>query len=264
MEQVNAAPRILIVEGDQAIGELLSQMFILEGYQVQLVSTLEAAQFWLAKQPVDLVLTDSFSSYRAPALDRLEALRRQAYPIPVGLLTAWKIPPEEVAARGFVFLIGKPFDLTTLLVSVAAALSTDWSAEQQLQAAVVERFFAMVNARAWEDLPSLCNEQVRHYTPTFLMNDGVVQGFEAFRAHMEEGFSLYHNTRYDEVRCYPTPEGIAARYSWHWNWPDRPAHHLTGGKMFYFSGGRIVQIGNEIDAHQMSLLLDQHISVKAS
>lgn len=264
MEQVNAAPRILIVEGDQATGELLSQLFILEGYQVQLVSTLEDAQFWLAKHMVELVLTDSFSSYRALALDRLEALRRQACPIPVGLLTAWKIPPEEVAARGFAFLIGKPFDLTTLLEAVAAALSTDWSAEQRLQAAVVERFFAMLNARAWEDIPALCSEQVRHYTPTYLMAHGVVQGFEALRAHMEEGFSLYPNSRYDEVHCYPTPEGIAARYIWHWTWSDRPAYCLTGGKMFYFSAGRIAQIGNELDAQQMTLQLDQHISVKAS
>src|SRR5262249_3005099 len=153
----------------------------------------------------------------------------------------WRLPPEEVEARGFAFLLAKPFDLSALLVSVAAVLSSAWSAEQRLQAAVVERFFAMLTVRAWEDLPALCDEQVRHYTPTFLMNHGVIQGFEALRAHMEEGFSLYPNTYYDEVRCYPTPEGIAARYSWHWDWPDESTHHLTSSKMFYFADGRIAQ-----------------------
>jgi CheY-like chemotaxis protein len=264
MEQESGSHRILIVEHDQAISELLEGLFLLEGYRVQIASSLEAAHSWLVEQSVDLVLTDSFLHRSVQTLESLEALRRQAYPIPVGVLTGWKMPPEEAKARGFAFLIVKPFDLDSLLVSVAAALSSVWTAERQTQAAVVERFFAMLNARAWEDVPSLCSEQVRHYTPTFLMNDGLVQGVEAFRAHMEDGFSLYPNSRYDEVRCYPTPEGIAARYFWHWDWPDEPTHHLTGGKMFYFANGRIAQIGNEIDARQMSLLLEQRFPARAS
>lgn len=264
MEQVSAHPRVLVVEHDQAIGALLESLFLLEGYQVQLVSTLEAAHARLAEQPVDMVLTDSFSSQPAQALHAPEALLRQAYPIPVGVLTGWKVSSEEVEARGFAFLLVKPFDLGALLVSVAAVLSSPWSAEQRQHAAVVERFFAMLNNRTWEDLPSLCDEQVRHYTPTFLMDHGVIQGFEALRAHMEEGFSLYPNTCYDEVRCYPTPEGIAARYIWHWDWPDEPTHHLAGSKMFYVAHERIAQIGNEMDAQQMSLLLEQRVSIRAS
>lgn len=255
---------MLIVEHDQSLGDLLSQVFLLEGYQVQLVATLEDAQSWLAEQAVDLVLTDSFSAHPAQAFERLEALLRQAYPIPVGVLSGWKLTPEEAETRGFAFLLAKPFDLSALLVSVAAALAIPWSAEQRLQAAAVERFFALLNARAWEDLPALCSEQVRHHTPTFLMNDGVVQGVEALRAHMEQGFSLYPNTCYDQVCCYPTPEGIAARYIWHWNWPGQSPYHLTGGKMFYFVDGCIAQIGNELDARQMSLLLEQRVAVKAS
>lgn len=264
MEQVSDNPHILIVEHDQSIRALLESLFLLEGYRVQLVSTLEAAHSWLVEQPVDLVLTDSFSSHPVQTLESLEALRRQVYPIPVGVLTGWKMPQDEAVEQGFAFLLPKPFDLSALLVSVAAALSSAWTAERRLQAAVVERFFAMLNARAWEDLPALCCEQVRHYTPTFLMNDGVIQGFKAFLAHVEEGFSLYPNTRYDEVRCYPTPEGIAARYIWHWDWPGEPTHHQAGGKMFYFAAGRIAQIGNEIDARQMTLLLKQRFPARAS
>lgn len=264
MEQVSAHPRVLIVERDQAIGGLLESVFLSERYRVQLVSTLEAAESWLDEQPVDLVLTDSFSAHPTLALEAPEELRRHAYPVPVGVLTGWKLPPEEVKARGFAFLLGKPFDLSTLLAAAAAALSPVWSAEQRLQVGVVEQFIHLLNARAWERLPLFCLEQVRYIMPAFLLKPRAVQGIEAFRAHMEESFSLYQNSRYDEVRCYPAPEGIAARFIWHWNSPDGTAHHLASSELFYFTERHIAQIGSQSSARQLRALLERRISAKAS
>jgi DNA-binding response OmpR family regulator len=117
-------PRILIVEADRAIANLLHFFLGEEGYEVELASSLEEASTILGTQTYQLILLDLFHRVPRQIFLTAEQLQERCKPTPVGLLFSWDLPAEEVQRQRFAFVLPKPFDLDQLLSAVATAVQT--------------------------------------------------------------------------------------------------------------------------------------------
>jgi DNA-binding NtrC family response regulator len=156
------ATRLLVVEDDPDLLDLLGSILEEEGYTVTLVASLDAACEHIAACTFDGILTDLLTHDRGQMLSSALAILRAASPTPVAILTAWQLDAETVQREGFTALIQKPFDIDLLLVSIAAAthLARTPQHEQQRerQRATVFQYVAALNAQDWDALVSLSTE----------------------------------------------------------------------------------------------------------
>jgi DNA-binding NtrC family response regulator len=114
--------RLLIVEHDAGIQELLTAFLTSEGYAVSLAASPDEARTLLHEQPFHLVLTDLFSTSSRDRFCVVEQLRASAYPTPVGVITGWNVEEAELAQHDFAFFIRKPFDVEDLVDSISACV----------------------------------------------------------------------------------------------------------------------------------------------
>jgi two-component system OmpR family response regulator/two-component system response regulator QseB len=125
--------RLLLVEDDRMIGESLRGALRLEGYAVDWVRDVTAAQSTLASEHFDLVLLDlglpasgaHHAETRATGgLEVLRALRARQDATPVIVLTARDSPGDKVAGldAGADDYLVKPFDLDELAARIRAVL----------------------------------------------------------------------------------------------------------------------------------------------
>jgi len=119
----NGARRILLVDDDKDLLQLISMRLGAAGYAVTTARSGEAALAALSATHPELVVTD----LRMQGMDGLalfDAIHREAPALPVVILTAHGTIPEAVAAtrRGVFGFLTKPFDAKVLLDTVADAL----------------------------------------------------------------------------------------------------------------------------------------------
>ncbi|MDP9364121.1 MAG: response regulator [Chloroflexota bacterium] len=118
-------PRVLVVDDDQAIRDLLREALEDEGYAVWTTAGPPATADVAALRP-DLVLLNHRLRTEETGWDAARRLRAEpaTAPIPLLLLTAavadLRPLAPELAARGIGLLL-KPFDLDELLAAVARA-----------------------------------------------------------------------------------------------------------------------------------------------
>jgi CheY-like chemotaxis protein len=114
--------RILLVEDDLLIRDLLVDVLEAEGYVI--VACVTPVQATLLLQPVsfDLVVTDGFSPVPEGVLASTAPVVRCADPTPVVLFSAHPINVTAAVAAGFRDVITKPFDLNTLIGQVSRCL----------------------------------------------------------------------------------------------------------------------------------------------
>lgn len=116
-------PKILVVDDDTDLLELLSIRLTAAGYEAETVQSAEAALNHLDVSRPQLVITDmQMSGMDGMAL--FERIHRTTPTLPVIMLTAHGTIPDAVAAaqRGVFGYLTKPFDSKTLLAQVAQAL----------------------------------------------------------------------------------------------------------------------------------------------
>jgi CheY-like chemotaxis protein len=107
--------RVLVVDDDGALGELLSEFLELQGIEVDAAQSGEAALKALAKEPPpDLVLLD----IKMPGISGEEVLRRMKENprwarIPVAAMTGLRPGEFHLVANPDAFL-AKPFDIASL------------------------------------------------------------------------------------------------------------------------------------------------------
>ena len=123
MEKGNSPKRILLVDDDRGLLQLIAMRLNAAGYAVTTAETGQAALAALTAAPCELVITD----LRMEGMDGLalfDAIHRDAPALPVVILTAHGTIPEAVAAtqRGVFGFLTKPFDPKVLLETVAEAL----------------------------------------------------------------------------------------------------------------------------------------------
>ncbi len=116
-------PRVLVVDDDQALVELLEYNLQAAGYQTLSASDGETALARLREQPVDLVILDLM----LPGMDGLEVcqrIRQGGSAVPILMLTAKREVIDQV--RGLTLgaddYLTKPFEMAVLLARVRALL----------------------------------------------------------------------------------------------------------------------------------------------
>ncbi len=112
MPQTNA--RLLLIDDDDATRELLSDVLDEAGFVVTAAASPAEAQEFLATQPFDLIVTDSFAGLPHQMLTATAPLLTAAGQTPTVLLTGHRPDPELAQAAGFAAVLLKPIDLDEL------------------------------------------------------------------------------------------------------------------------------------------------------
>ena len=126
-----ALKRVLVVDDEQSMREVLSIMLTKEGYEVVAADSRAQAAAVLAKAPADLVITD----IRLPDGDGIEILRHVKAASPetaVVVMTAYGTTETAVAALklGAHDYLTKPFDVDELKIVVRGALEAQRLTEE--------------------------------------------------------------------------------------------------------------------------------------
>ncbi len=255
MERAVAEPIcILVVEDDLDMRETMQMALEEEGYQVTTAPSLQHALDLIETQTFHLILSDLFAKTPERPLDTAAPLVERAYPTGVGVVSGWRVSEEEIARSGVCFCLSKPFDLDSLLTTIAAALALPLLAEQQALVPIVSRYFDLLTARAWDQFADLCTDDVVYILPGTGPFAREVIGKAALRAFTEETFGQFPNARFDQVRVYSTPNGLAARYHGAWTMPDGRAEEQGGAVVFAFEGTRISRIGVRLNHERLAQL----------
>src|SRR5215813_4140981 len=106
-------PRILVVEPDPSISDLLGALLRLGHYTPDIAASLEEAQNKVDQELYDLVLTDLFSPF-PPRLEAIKPLQHRCFPTPIGIVSGWRVGQAEAIRAGFAFVLEKPFELDAL------------------------------------------------------------------------------------------------------------------------------------------------------
>jgi two-component system response regulator GlrR len=119
----NENPRVLLVDDDKDLLQLIAMRLTAAGYAVTAVESGEAALAALAVSRPQVVVTD----LRMQGMDGMalfDAVHREAPSLPVVILTAHGTIPEAVSAtrRGVFSFLTKPFEPKVLLDTVAEAM----------------------------------------------------------------------------------------------------------------------------------------------
>ena len=165
MGMANENPRVLLVDDDKDLLQLIAMRLTAAGYAVTAVESGEAA---LAAQSVSrpqVVVTD----LRMQGMDGMalfDAIHRDSPSLPVVILTAHGTIPEAVSAtrRGVYSFLTKPFEPKVLLDTVAQAMSLssvpsgdveDWRAELITRSSTMEDLLSQARRVAASDA-SVC------------------------------------------------------------------------------------------------------------
>ncbi len=116
---MNESRRVLVVDDDSSIRDLIEMALAGHGYDVQPASNGAAALDIVRGRPPNLILLDM----RMPVMDGWEFAREyRALPgphVPIIVLTAARDAGSRAAEINAEAYLGKPFDLDQLLVLVA-------------------------------------------------------------------------------------------------------------------------------------------------
>ena len=116
--------RLLVVEDDPEMRDLLRKVLEKEGYRVSVAGDGRAATTSLSRHPCDLVVTDMLMPDDG-GLELLQAIRKSQPALPVIIITAfgdWGTYSRalELGAAAF---ISKPLKLAELIAAIHAALA---------------------------------------------------------------------------------------------------------------------------------------------
>ncbi len=116
------ARRILLIDDDEALRELVSEVLSEEGYAVETAGSIPTAHALLDRASYDLILSDTISADMGNSWLWLEQLR-QSTTIPILIFSAYDASRfNHWQERGYAGVLTKPFDLDHLLAVVADLL----------------------------------------------------------------------------------------------------------------------------------------------
>jgi CheY-like chemotaxis protein len=258
--------RVLIVEAAPELQDTFRLLLDEEGYEPDIVATLEEALVRVEEVTYGLILADLFAGKSPQTLTPAHVLRRRVQPTPIGLLTTETRSEEEAQAAGFAFVVRMPFDLATFLVQIATALDRPLCEEQRRQAPIVERWFAAMEAEDWKALLALCTDDVAYYPPgtSVVAQARRLRGKAALHAYSKRAAAYYTQNVFTDVLIYAQPHGLIARHTSHWITPDERWHRAAGATLFHFRGRKICQVGVRADLARTERAGAELVSIHAS
>lgn len=249
--------KILFVEDEKALREVLLEAATLEGYHAEGVSSAEAALELLSLADFDIVVTDVMLGVGMSGLDLLTAIRRIHTGILTIVITAHGTIEMAVEAmkRGASDFIMKPFHIKTLssVIRVAdervaakkrAAIAVGGSSEGEAAAAAAAAASSDFVGTSAVMLKLL--DQVKTIAPfntTVLVTGETGTGKElvARQIHLQ---SLRRNHTFVALNCAAVPEQLLE---------DELFGHVKGA----FTGAQTAREGRFEQAHGGTLFLDE-------
>jgi CheY-like chemotaxis protein len=127
--------KVLVVDDDREMRDLLSSLLEGEGYEVIIGSNGEEAIELAEKENPQVILLD----FEMPGVDGIEACKRlksaeQTASIPIIMITAYTNKKPDAAEAGVDDFVNKPFDPTELSVRVKSFLRI-WHLTNELEKA---------------------------------------------------------------------------------------------------------------------------------
>jgi CheY-like chemotaxis protein len=115
--------RVLVVDDDTSIRDLLHSALVEEGYDVKVASDGRDALDVIGQWLPDVIVLDLMM----PVMDGWALARRvhQDYDVPIIALSAVTELPRHATALGVRDYVQKPFDLDLLLPKISRAVSSD-------------------------------------------------------------------------------------------------------------------------------------------
>ncbi len=256
-------PRLLVIDDDRDIRFFLQDLLTEEGYDVDVVATLDEALMLLDSHVYHLVLTDLLTHSSSDPLRSAITVRDYAYPTPVVALTGWSISSAEVTRAGLARLIAKPFDLSDLLTSIKVCLVTSFNAAQQRQAETLRHYCRAFAVRDLDACMSLCTEDVHCHLSAMALGEpeDMAVGRAAFRQVLERRLRLSPGMSIVDYRIHPQAEGLAMRCLASWEEPHIPNDRVTAAAsmVFHFDGDHISQINLRLEGQRWHALLPEAI-----
>ena len=250
------APRkvpILILDDDRDTGQLLVEMLVYLGIEAESVMSAETALALLEKKPYALLLADYLGGSVEGARSRAEELLRAAAPIPVAVMSGWRLP-EELRAR-LAFTLLKPASAEQLLEAIGPYVSPQ--REQPKRRTQIDAYFRALGKKDWDELAALCHPQVVYHLPSRDPRFGrMVTGREAFKEFSAQVFTAFPEARFDVTSVTWLSYGAVVRYTGRWQGPSG-ADVEHGGVVLFGFGDRdlITSIGIRTDVASLDSLL---------
>src|SRR5881392_1099440 len=122
-EMASESPKVLLVDDDKDLLQLIAMRLTAAGYEVTAVESGESALAALAVARPQVVVTD-LRMHGMDGMALFDAIHRDSPSLPVVILTAHGTIPEAVTAtrRGVFSFLTKPFEPKVLLDTVAEAM----------------------------------------------------------------------------------------------------------------------------------------------
>ncbi|SFN29681.1 sigma 54-interacting transcriptional regulator [Nitrosospira briensis] len=203
----DSKPKILIVDDDTDLLELLVIRLTAAGYRVEAVQSAEAALNYLDVSRPQLVISDmQMSGMDGMAL--FEHIHRALPTLPVIILTAHGTIPDAVTAvqRGVFGYLAKPFDSKTLLANINQALRFVPGVVSQETSQASWRKNIITQSAVMEDLLTKA-ELVAEGDASVLIYGESGVGKELF-AHAIHDASKRHHHPFVAINCAAIPEQL--------------------------------------------------------
>jgi CheY-like chemotaxis protein len=239
-------PHLLVVEDDPDLQRVLQNALEAMGYPTTGASSLDQALRLIQQQPVELIVTDTFSRTPQDALASLRPLRQLSHPIPIVVCTGWPVSDSVVKERGFAALVHKPSTLDHLVVTVAECLNQPFSGAQERQVVVIRRYVAAVRRWDLDALMALVTDEIIIYPWVGPLSPDVypATGRDAARAYLQELARYFGPLQVVQQHVSVCPQGLAARCLLHWHTPEGALRERMMRLCFQFTDdGTIRQIG---------------------
>ena len=242
---------VLIVEDDADLLETVATALRDYGYAVTGAASLADALAEVEQHTFRLVLCDLFATSPRDPLRSVQELRERTQPTPVGVMTSWKITSEAADARGFAFLLPKPFELDDLFARVAEAVRPAIAAEHEHEAALVRGYFDALTNRDWPALAALCTDDVEVGPLGAATLLPALRGRTALAEYLAAALSNFPGARFDELAAYTTPRGLSVRFTESWPATNGSERRQSGAALFAFEGGKIARIAVRVNEERL-------------
>lgn len=250
-------PHVLVVEDEIDLREVIGAAISDAGYDITLAASPNEALALLETSTFDLILTDLFATQPRDQLGSIARLRACAQPIPIGIMTAWKLPGQAAEQQGFAWVVQKPFEIDDLLHAIAQSLNPLFSPEQAQQAQTIERFLAALSNGEWDVLQVLCSPTVCYYPPSAGASAPlrVIRGLDVYLNYAQKAHTHYPDYHIDHCVMFLYKQQLVTRFTGSWHGAAGERLRIAGSVMCRFAGQRLTKIAVFLNRHRLQYLL---------
>lgn len=204
---MTTAPRILIVDDDPSILEVLDARLTASNFLVSRAQDAATAIQILKNQPIDLLLSD-IKMPRKSGIELFTQIQKTLPDLPVIFLTAYGTIPDAVNAirQGAVDYISKPFDGRTLIRKINDTLAAQCRITEKKCPTSFEGDYYWGKSRIMKSLYSMVQKVSATQVNVLILGESGV-GKECIARHIHQN-SPRQDQSYMVVDCGSTPAGI--------------------------------------------------------